>query len=228
MLAALPMHDWPGVRASTDALWAAIRDHFRMAGVDAPDTLARPFAESDWLRPDLVLAQTCAMPFRLWLHDKVTLLGSPDYGLEDCPPGYYRSHIVAREGGAIGGTAAVNALHSQSGYAALAKHAGYPRRLILTGSHRASILAVASGIADYASIDAVTWRHAAREMPEIGDLQIVAHTEPTPGLPLIAGRSMAAAVLQPLIEQAIRSLAKRHRDALFLQGFVRLDPPDYL
>ena len=35
-VAALPMYDWPEVRAETDALWAAIGDGLRNAGLDAP------------------------------------------------------------------------------------------------------------------------------------------------------------------------------------------------
>jgi len=40
-IAALPMYDWPEVRADTDAVWASIRDRLRREGVDAPEHLAR-------------------------------------------------------------------------------------------------------------------------------------------------------------------------------------------
>ena len=44
-IAALPMYDWPEIRAETDALWAALRDRLRAAGVEAPETLARRNAD---------------------------------------------------------------------------------------------------------------------------------------------------------------------------------------
>jgi ABC-type phosphate/phosphonate transport system substrate-binding protein len=224
MFAALPMYDWPGVRAATDALWDAIREELRAVGLPAPQVLARPFNEADWLRPDLTLAQTCGMPFRLWLHDKVTLLGAADYGVEGCPPGYYCSFIVTQKGRDPKGKAAVSALHSQSGYAALAA----PKRFILTGSHEASIRAVAIGQADYAAIDAVTWMHACREMAETGGLHIHSSTKPTPGLPFITANRDETETMQLCIEAAISRLSRQHKTALFLHGFVRFKPSDYL
>ncbi len=44
-VAALPMYDWPEIRAETDALWAGLRDRLRAAGVEAPETLARRNAD---------------------------------------------------------------------------------------------------------------------------------------------------------------------------------------
>lgn len=44
-IAALPMYDWPEVRAETDAGWARLRDAFRAAGIDAPECLARRNAD---------------------------------------------------------------------------------------------------------------------------------------------------------------------------------------
>ena len=44
-IAALPMYDWPELRAETDARWAALRDRLRERGIDAPDSLARRNAD---------------------------------------------------------------------------------------------------------------------------------------------------------------------------------------
>jgi len=41
LIAALPMYDWPEARAEVDALWAAMRDRLRAAGIDAPEALCR-------------------------------------------------------------------------------------------------------------------------------------------------------------------------------------------
>ncbi len=44
-VAALPMYDWPEVRAETDAHWAAVRYELRKSGVDAPEHLTRRNAD---------------------------------------------------------------------------------------------------------------------------------------------------------------------------------------
>jgi len=40
-IAALPMYDWPEVRAEVDAEWAVIRDRLRASGLAAPERLTR-------------------------------------------------------------------------------------------------------------------------------------------------------------------------------------------
>lgn len=45
MIAALPMYDWPEIRAETDGLWARLRDAFRARGMDAPERLSRRNAD---------------------------------------------------------------------------------------------------------------------------------------------------------------------------------------
>ncbi len=40
-VAALPMYDWPEIRAETDAEWAVLRDRLRGLGIDAPHCLVR-------------------------------------------------------------------------------------------------------------------------------------------------------------------------------------------
>lgn len=45
VIAALPMYDWPEVRAEVDAQWAAIRDGLRADGIAAPEWLVRRNAD---------------------------------------------------------------------------------------------------------------------------------------------------------------------------------------
>jgi ABC-type phosphate/phosphonate transport system substrate-binding protein len=44
-IAALPMYDWPEMRAETDAQWVKLRDAFRDAGIKAPERLIRRNAD---------------------------------------------------------------------------------------------------------------------------------------------------------------------------------------
>lgn len=241
MIAALPMYDFGDLRAANDALWSGVRDGLRDRGQAAPEALIHdaPDLWDIWQAPDLVLAQTCGFPYRARLHGRVELVGTPDYGLPDCPPGYYCSVFVARIeddraglGDFEGAGFAYNEALSQSGWAAPATHAegmGLRLRPVLrTGAHRASAEAVAEGRADLAALDAVTWRHLQRLDPVAGRLREVARTRPTPGLPLIAGMGRDVAVLRAVLQEAVSRLAPGPRAILGLRGIVAIPAEDYL
>ena len=241
-VAVLGMYDRPELRAETDALWVMLREAIRDRGIDAPETLERhrPM-QAVWGSPDLVLGQTCGLPYVKRLADRVGLIGAPAHALAECPPGWYRSVlIVARDCpaeslGALGGARpAINAWNSQSGYGALmhaaAGHAvggrffGAP---VLTGGHAASIAAVAAGGADLAAIDAVTWALALGRDPASAMVRVLGRTDPTPGLPYIAARGRDPAILAAATDAAIAALPEAVRARLMLTGFVRFSPADY-
>ena len=84
MIASLPMYDWAEIKPVTDRLWTGIRDRLRAAGIEAPNELTRGIDMWDsWHDPDLLVSQTCGFPYRTKLHDKVTLVGTPDFALPD-------------------------------------------------------------------------------------------------------------------------------------------------
>lgn len=241
MIAALPMYDLPHLAAAHDRLWAGIRDRLRAAGQAAPDALSRADEDlwSIWTAPDLVLAQTCGFPFRARLHDRVVLVGTPDYGVPDCPPGHYCSVLVARADdgrnwpdGFRAARLAFNDDLSQSGWAAPANEAAAlglrlrpgPR----TGAHRLSIRAVAEGRADLAAIDAVTWALLAPVEAAAAGLRVVGRTRPTPGLPYIAAAGADPAAAFAAVSEAIAALPAADRAALHLRGIVAIASGDYL
>lgn len=233
-VASLPMYDWPEVTGATDAFWARLRDALRGEGIAAPEALSRDAAH--WTHPQLALSQTCGLPYRLGLHARVTLIGAADYGLEDCPPGYYRSAIVVRGDDPRDRLAAFaqaayafNDLRSQSGYAALAAAMGRLEagRGLRTGAHRASIRAVAEGVAKVAAIDAVSWRLAQAWEPAARRLRALAWTPPTPGLPMITAKGRDPAPYARAVAAAIGALDAGVRAALGLRGFVALEPGAY-
>ncbi|MEO6301185.1 MAG: hypothetical protein ABIO62_16295, partial [Paracoccaceae bacterium] len=98
MIASLAMYDRAEAQPANDRLWALIRDGLRAKGLAAPDHLTRGAGAywDAWQSPDLVLSQTCGFPYRSKLHGKVALIGTPEFGVDGCPPGYYRSILVAR------------------------------------------------------------------------------------------------------------------------------------
>jgi ABC-type phosphate/phosphonate transport system substrate-binding protein len=242
MIAALGMYDFGAAQAANDRLWALIRDHLRAKGHAAPDALTRGEGAfwHAWQSPDLILSQTCGYPFRDRLHDQVTYVGTPDYGVEGCPPGHYCSVFVARKDDPRQtlaafdmATFAYNEALSQSGWAAPQTHAaGIGVRLppgLQTGGHRHSAKAVAEGRADLAALDAVTWALLQDQTPDLAAaLKVVARTTPTPGLPLITAQGTDPEPLFAATAAAIVALSPADRATLHLHGLVRIPIAAYL
>jgi hypothetical protein len=238
-IAALPMYDWPGLRAATDGFWARVRDGLRRAGVDAPDALTRDIGLLEgWTHPALVLGQACGLPFVGVLRGRVALVGAPDHGLPGCPAGWYRSAVVVRADDPRQGLAdfrgarlAINGTDSQSGWGAVLQHAaplaergGFFGGVAVSGAHAASVSMVATGGADLAAIDAVSWRYARRFLPEAARLRVLMQTDPTPGLPYIAARGTETGPHTAAIAGAIGA---EEAGELGLVGFARLQAGDY-
>lgn len=241
MIASLPMYDWPEVTPHTNRLWSAISQELNAVGVNAPDELTRPVSDpwAGWYDPDLLLSQTCGLPYSARLVGKTTLLGAPDFDLGDVGPGdYFSMIIVPTDSNAKtlddlkGRRFAFNMRESQSGWAALAALIDIPAHfgdLVQSGAHRASVQAVAEGRADAAAIDAVSWALALRHDPAAQKVRILTRTPPTPGLPYITSLTNggARATMVSAIQRAIASLPADTRDALLLKGFVEKTEADY-
>ena len=77
MIASLPMYDRPETQAANDRLWTLVRAN---SDDPLPPALTRGEDPWDhWQAPDLTLSQTCSLPYRARLHDKVALVGTPVY-----------------------------------------------------------------------------------------------------------------------------------------------------
>ena len=209
-IATLPMYDWPERRAETDARWAKLRDALHAEGFDAPETLTRDGdLEMLWLSPDLLIGETCSHPLATVLDGRVRYVATPVHRVPGCGNATYRSAIL-RKGSdadmpaprrtfaprfapkAVAGRQAANSADSMSGWVALArdrKALGMAppdnAEIIWTGSHRASIRAVAAGETDYAAIDCVTWAIAQEHEPAAKDVYVAGWTASRPALPLI-------------------------------------------
>lgn len=239
--ASLPMYDRPETRAATDRFWALTRDALRDRDIAAPDALTRVFVSpwDLWQSPDLLLSQTCGLPLRARLHDKVQLVCTPDYALPGCLPGYYNSVLITRPDDAdtplktlLRGRIAINEGLSQSGWGALWKYAmdlgETPARPILTGGHALSARAVLDGRADLAAIDAQTWRLLCRHDRDLTALLERARTRPTPALPLITAAGRDPAPLLAALRDALAALPRQDCETLGLAGFARLPLTAYM
>ncbi|MBV0912591.1 phosphate/phosphite/phosphonate ABC transporter substrate-binding protein [Anianabacter salinae] len=241
MIAALPMYDWPEERAGVDALWSYLGDALREGGVPAPLALTRgDDLWALWEDPGLVIGQTCGLPYRARLHDRVQLIGTFDYGLQGVPTGHYRSEMVVARNDPREDLAqfreaalALNGFDSQSGWCAAhaaAKAAGITfRRFHHTGAHRASAGLVAEGRADIAAVDAVTWRLIQRHEPDMAArLRVLGPTPSSPALPLVAAPGQPAGRIADILEAAVTAMPDGLRDRTGVTGFHRMCDADYL
>ncbi len=237
MIASLGMYDMPHARDANDRLWSLIRSGLG-EGPPALDRTDDIWAH--WLSPDLLVSQTCGLPFRARLHHKVKLVGTPDYGLPGCPPGHYNSVLLVHADSHAEAPSdldtprlAYNEPLSQSGWAAPHAHfkaLGLPFEAgPHTGAHAASARAVADGQADIAAVDALTWPMLERGSPSlVNALKVIDRTAPTPGLPYITALTRDPARIALAIDRAIAALDQADRDILHLRALIRIPAQAYL
>jgi ABC-type phosphate/phosphonate transport system substrate-binding protein len=211
MIATLPMYGWPETRTADLVFWDAIRAQVPgLPDLSFPDWAGVP---DHWRDPALVFSQTCWGPLRLGLLDHLRVLAQPDYSAVPGGRGmFYRSAVVARDGAprAVPGAPAAdlppmtgifarNSADSLSGWLGLVQDNGRPpARIIDTGSHRASIRAVAEGRADMATIDCRSWAMALEHEPCARALVVVGWTAERPGLPFVTSRATPEPMAQAL------------------------------
>lgn len=247
-VAALSMYDLPELFEANDRLWAAIAERLRAAGIsDVPARLTRDLEpEAVWRAPGLLLAQACGYPYMKALRPHAALVATPRYDAPGCEGPFHRSAVVVRRSQQAAGLQdmrgsrlALNSPSSGSGMnllrAAVARHADrqpFFASVAVTGSHAASVEAVATGAADVAAIDAVTWAHLGTFRAELTrSLRVLGWTARSPGLPLITTRARGAharaALLQALEDVAVDPALAAVRGTLRLQGFNVLSEAHY-
>ncbi|MDJ0827286.1 MAG: hypothetical protein QNJ16_17480 [Rhodobacter sp.] len=242
MIASLPMY-W---RAESADAWfrfwdavrrAAAQDGHALPKLTPPDALHADLA-AHWLAPDLALSQTCGLPFRTVLKDRVEYVATFDFGLK-CRPGYYYSQVIAHPDVPPGATSlrlAYSTANSQSGWAAATESPddGHPpwvasaATLVRTGSHAGSWTTVAEHRADIACIDAVSWRLLKRFDAADRTVRLRGRTNPTPGLPLITAKGTDPEPLRRALRHAMQSLtATDAADMGGLRGLAVLTAHEY-
>lgn len=188
----------------------------------------------------MLFAQTCGFPYRAKLHGSVQLIGTPDYDLPGCPPGFYNSVFLCRANddrnnviAFHGARFAYNEPLSQSGWAAPITHmirlGMRPATLLQSNGHALSAQAVASGSADFAALDALTWILLEQHSPELTvQLRAIERTEPTPTLPYITSNGHDASAIRPAVESAIHDIGPYHSATLHLNNIVEIEADAYL
>ncbi len=244
------MYDWPEVRAATERLETALQDALAGAlGLHPAECVTWPEdrgLEVDWLQPGLLLSQTCGYPLTHALSGRVRPVGVPHYAADGCDGGRYCSHlVVARDSGhqtladLHGSRAVYNGPDSQSGMNVfrheVSRIAGGPpffSSVKESGGHLASLHAVAEGMADIASVDAVCWALACRELPGlVSRLRSIGRTGSVPCLPLVTSLSFTEAEAETIANtvQSVFADAALAGDLerLLINGFSRVSDADY-
>lgn len=238
MFASLPMYARAELDTAHENFWNLICQAAKARGIALPQTLDQSREGVDhWLSSDMAFSQACGFPYVTKLRGKVQLLGTPDYGLDDCPKGFYRSALIVAKDSPIktveqlsGSTIGVNSTLSQSGFRAALELFSVAQiqwgDMVLTEGHLNSIKAVANGRATCATIDAVTWR-LADTYGDAGEVRVLSWSSPKPGLPYITNLRLDAKLFAVAIDDAIAGLSPADQTALGIQSLVRLDDQDY-
>ena len=222
LVAALPMYDLPEIASANDALWLSIAASLRARGVEAPERLDRGDPAALWSSPRLLFGQTCGYPYMKSLRDAVVLIATPEYSFPGCEGAWRRSFVVCtvrdprRDLEAFrGAVAAVNGWDSDSGMnlfratiAPIARRTRFFAAVIVTGSHLASLEAVADGRAELAAIDCVTFGLLQRLRPSLVErVAVVAESPPSPGLPFVAAAGLPDATVVAVRDALFAALA---------------------
>jgi ABC-type phosphate/phosphonate transport system substrate-binding protein len=224
-LVGLPMYDAPELRAANRSFWQAIRKSLQENGVKAlPEDLSEPIdLPSFWSDPYLFFGQTCGYPLTHDLCGQAKLIATPCYDSEHAEGPRYGSAIIVAQSSSIktlidakNHVAAINGYDSNTGMnlfrISLARAGAYGdffSKVIVTGSHRASVNAVVKNEADIASIDVISLAHFIRFDPALSSrIRIIGNTPKTPGLPFITSGDTAPLLVED-IRRALISVFKQ-------------------
>jgi len=245
-----------GMYAFTEAQQSAWRQLFdcfcQVSGVDcAQISLCFDHDPAFLEKPDLWFGHTCGYPLMTRLKDHVSPFCVPLFDVPGTDGKYYSSRIIVAARSAIetiadsrGHVAAMNDPDSNSGMNVL-RHAvaEVPDReqpcggqffdsVLTSGGHLQSLKAVASGAADIAAIDCVSYQLIADWRPQLcAGIRIIADSVKTCGLPLVMShRDIVNADIAAMTEHLNRALElcdDTVRSTLHLNGFARVQLDDY-
>jgi ABC-type phosphate/phosphonate transport system substrate-binding protein len=211
-VASLPMYDFPELREPHDEFWGALAERLGAAGLkDVPRALTRGASlRAVWGNDRLLFGQGCEYPLAKGFGDPVRVVAHPVYSATGCEGARYRSAIIVRGEGNITGLrgrrCVVNELDSNSGMnllraavAPLAQGGRFFGSVVVSGSHLRSVEMVASGEADIASIDCVSFAHFQRFYPAlVSGVRVLSWTASSPSLPYIAAGAANDATVEAL------------------------------
>lgn len=247
-IASLPMYNPAEAPGASAALWSGLARHFRRAGVtDVPDRLLEnPAIPDHWFSPQLLFSQTCGYPLTHALKGRVQIVATPCYDAEGCDGSSYCSFVIVPSDSPAtspadlrGRRVAFNTPDSQSGmntlralFAPLSDGKTFFGEVIETGSHAASLAAVAAGKADVAAVDCVSFelfrRHGRGDTKTV---RVLCRTDNAPNLPFITAGNASPELIMRLRDGLRAAMADPAladaRQALLLKDIMLLPESAY-
>lgn len=234
------MYPFPSFAWAWDELWAAVHERTPWT----PERLTHSSdPHADWQDDDCIVTQVCAWPFATRHREEMNVIGAFELDLADAEPGgHYRAVLLSPHDHdlTIGPDthAVANSVDSLSGWvsllaATLGPGAVWPGSVTLTSAHYDSVRALAKGEADLGSIDSWSVSFIEAEAPDLlAGLRRVG-VGPAVPTPAIAARgSLELGLVDELRDAFAEAIADpataTARDALHIDGFVRLTLDDYL
>ena len=200
--ASFPMYDFEEVHGTHEVLWNSVARKLEKAGVKGvPAALDRSRGVHElWTDPGLLLSQCCGADLVGRYAGTLALVATPRYRALGCDGCFYSSLVLVAENSPAteisdlrNAVCAVNSHESHSGTNALralvapfSRRGRFFSRIVTSGSHPASVAAVARGEADVAAIDCVTYAHLERYRPSVLEgTRRLCFTAQAPGIPFV-------------------------------------------
>lgn len=237
--ASFPMYDFEEVHGAHEVLWNSVARKLRKAGVKGvPAALDRARDVHElWTDTGLLLSQCCGADLVGRYAGTLTLVATPRYRAPGCDGCFYSSVVLVAENAPAteisdlrNAVCVVNSHESHSGTNALralvapfSQRGRFFSRIVTSGSHPASVAAVARGEADVAAIDCVTYAHLERYRPSLLEgTRRLCFTAQAPGIPFVtrAGsdpdriRQLQNALVEAFEEPEVRAAGA----AVFIDG----------
>lgn len=247
-VASFPMYDIPEVHWALDELWRAIAGNLKARGVaGVPDELlhTRPIAEL-WTDPDMLISQCCGLDVVKNYTRHLLPLATPLSVASGADGHRYRSKVIIHERSSAscledlrGKICAVNGPESHSGMnalraliAPLCEGRRFFAEVRESGAHAESIAMVASGEADVAAIDCVTYALLERHRPAaISGVRVLTHTDYGPAIPYVTRTDTDSETVERMREAIVAAFnepdLKDALDALLMVGVTVLPKDSY-
>lgn len=195
---------------------------------------------------ELLCGHTCGLPLMTRLHDSYAPFCVPLFDVAGTRGKSYSSRIIVRAESGLNSLldcrdkiVAVNAMDSNSGMnvlryelARLGVRESFFRKVTITGGHLHSLEAVATGAAQVAAVDCVSYQLIQDHDASLtAAIDCIGFSARSCGLPFVIPKEQASqatrADLLGAFEQAYASTPLRSREALHLRGFAAVDFDDY-
>ena len=244
------------IRRAWDTLLRILPAHLadpRLAGGE----LEVVFADNanSFRSPNMVIGHTCGLPLLERWQSTYLPVSVPLFDIPGCNGTRYRSWLVCQANDSRDSLrefrdtrVAINGRDSNSGMNVLrheivslldGAHVDpserYFKRVIISGSHEASLRAVANGEADLAAIDVVSYFHLTRLEPALSrQTRIFSSTVETTGLPFVVPRKpnsgdpdLTAVRYTEALNKCYKELPEPMKQVLRLRGFCKVGIEDF-